>query len=287
MGPPTNLLALATLMAMATGCAGGASTPQPGSSSPGRATHAVPRLVCDHTRAKPGSKVQVGVRFQIEPGWHLYWNGRNDSGYAPLLTLRAPVGYTVGSWRWPAPRRLEQPGGLVDHIYEGTVMLTTEVTLPATARPGDAFSMSFRGEWLACRSACEAEQGQGELRVAIGEARTNGTLAAEFSRTVGQIPLPWPLASDMEASTEGEAAVFRVPGARRLEFYPGEDCAQVADILRDGAGSGSTLRVRIAGAGPVRGVLRVEPGEGARAACFAIDIPGPPREQETPGQPAP
>jgi hypothetical protein len=85
--------------------------------------HATPEIILEDDAIAPGGTTWIGVRFKIENGWHLYWNGRNDSGSPPSFAGELPAGYTLGEWLWPAPKRHIAPGDILDHIYEDSVLL--------------------------------------------------------------------------------------------------------------------------------------------------------------------
>ncbi len=269
MKPTFNLAGLAGAAALAAGCSGhGAVSPTAPLSR-----HASPTLICDHESASPGEGVLVGVLFQIEPGWHLYWNGRNDSGFAPRLRLQMPAGYTAGAWQWPGPRRVEQPGGLVDHVYEGSVLLWTRVKVPNSASPGGSVTIRVAGEWLACREECVAEDAQADARLGIGQSTPSVRWAPVFKTWQSHLPQPWPSDPGWSVGREPGALQFRVPGATSLEFYPAQDCAELADLRHDGVGRGDRLRVRLVGSGAVHGVLRITRGDGGEAEYREVSLP--------------
>ncbi|MBU1675954.1 hypothetical protein KKA85_09260, partial [bacterium] len=92
----------------------------------------------------------VAWRFRIADGWHLYWDGLNDSGAPPSIELDLPDGWSAGTLRWPAPQRLVSPGGILDHVYFGELILLQDL-YPAG---DDDAGFGARIAWLACREAC-------------------------------------------------------------------------------------------------------------------------------------
>ena len=82
----------------------------------------------------------------------------------------------------------------------------------------------------------------------------------------------------MEARLENGAAVVVVPGAARLVFFPGTDCARLANPIRDAAVDGDRLRLVLApeaGSSPrVTGVLEVR-RPGAGPAFYTLSLPPP------------
>ncbi len=70
-----------------------------------------------------GQKFDVGLRFQLEKGWHIYWVNPGDSGEPPRVEWQLPSGLSAGAIEWPTPRRLENSSSIVDYGYEDAVLL--------------------------------------------------------------------------------------------------------------------------------------------------------------------
>jgi DsbC/DsbD-like thiol-disulfide interchange protein len=70
-----------------------------------------------------GEKFDVGLYFQLEKGWHIYWVNPGDSGEPPRVDWHLPAGLTAGAIEWPTPRRLEDSSSIVDYGYEDSVLL--------------------------------------------------------------------------------------------------------------------------------------------------------------------
>jgi hypothetical protein len=78
--------------------------------------HASVELIADQTAITPGGVFLLGVTFDIEEGWHLYWDGKNDSGFPISVDLSLPEGFTREAIRWPAPVRKVSPGDIIAEI---------------------------------------------------------------------------------------------------------------------------------------------------------------------------
>ena len=89
------LLGAAVLLFAA--CTQAATTPIP---------HGTIELIAENQWIAPGHTLNVGLHFQLEKGWHVYWVNPGDSGEPPRLTWHLPPGITVGPMEWPTPRRL-------------------------------------------------------------------------------------------------------------------------------------------------------------------------------------
>jgi DsbC/DsbD-like thiol-disulfide interchange protein len=111
------------------------------------------RLVVSGERIEAGSSVILGVRFDIEPGWHIYWRNPGGAGLATEVQWKLPEGLEAGPLRWPLPVAFTQSEGIPGYGYEGSVVLASELR----AAPGlDAASAVVGAgvSWLACKERC-------------------------------------------------------------------------------------------------------------------------------------
>src|ERR1700753_3384868 len=79
-------------------------------------------LVSDVDQVAAGQGFQLGLRFQLSPGWHVYWQNPGDAGLAPAVSLTLPRGATAAPLRWPVPKRLAE-GPVTTYGYEKAVLL--------------------------------------------------------------------------------------------------------------------------------------------------------------------
>jgi thiol:disulfide interchange protein DsbD len=117
--------------------------------------------------AKPGSAgepLMLGVRFDIKPGWHIYWRYPGDAGLATDIRWRLPDSWSAGPLLWPTPISFTQSGDLAGYGYEDRVVLASEVAFEAAA---GAASVGAVVDWLACKDVCVI--GSAELEAAVGD----------------------------------------------------------------------------------------------------------------------
>lgn len=215
--------------------------------------HARPEVIVENDAIGPGGTTWIGVRFKIEERWHLYWNGRNDSGSAPTFAVELPAGYTLGEWHWPAPKRHVAPGDILDHIYEGSVLLMAPLKAPPStssdAKEGTKITIKIAADWLVCDSnMCVAESGNVETSLSVKSSTGASKDAAAFAAARETHPKPWPTASkDYTASAitkDAKAtATIRIAGATSLEFYPASTGPEVDALLKSGSVKGDTMRL--------------------------------------------
>jgi thiol:disulfide interchange protein DsbD len=129
------------------------------------------RLVAGRDAARPGSGQLLGVRFDIEPGWHIYWRHPGGAGLATEVEWRLPAGAAAGPLQWPLPIAFTQGGGIPGYGYEGSVVLASELRGAAASAPVGA-----EVSWLACKEVCVL--GRAELEGELGALPTDPALSA-------------------------------------------------------------------------------------------------------------
>lgn len=163
-------------LAIAFGAFAAAPAPAAGDFGEGRARA---RLVVSGERIGAGSTVMVGVRFDIEPGWHIYWRNPGGAGLATEVLWELPEGLAAGPLQWPLPVHFTQSEGIPGYGYEDAVVLASELRFPAGR---DASSAVVRAEvsWLACREVCVL--GGAKLESPVGELPADPDFASWSGR---------------------------------------------------------------------------------------------------------
>ena len=85
------------------------------------------QLVADTDHVAPESDFHLGVRFEIKPGWHIYWRNPGGAGLATDIRWRLPEGLQTGDLQWPLPIGFTQSEGIPGYGYEGTMVLASRV----------------------------------------------------------------------------------------------------------------------------------------------------------------
>lgn len=123
------------------------------------------RLVADAAEAGPGASFHLGVVFEIDPGWHIYWRNPGGAGLATEVLWELPEGLEAGDIGWPIPVAFDQSEGIAGYGYQGTAMLASEVRSDRTV--DSATEVGAAVSWLACKDVCVL--GSAELRGALGD----------------------------------------------------------------------------------------------------------------------
>ncbi|MEN9544640.1 MAG: hypothetical protein RLZZ598_1473 [Pseudomonadota bacterium] len=179
----------------------------------------------------PGKPVWLGLQLTHQPHWHTYWKNPGDSGLPTTLAWTLPAGVTASEIDWPAPSRLSI-GPLLNHGYEGTVLLPVALTVPADFS-GDRLHVKLRADWLVCKTECIPEHG--EFTLALPTTQAIAGHAAAFEAAFARRPLALP-AAQTRARIEGDAIVWTLDGlpasvrGRDAAFY-----AETAGVIETAA----------------------------------------------------
>jgi thiol:disulfide interchange protein/DsbC/DsbD-like thiol-disulfide interchange protein len=266
-----------------------------GQASPAGATEAMPsaggsdnvkvELLSERALAAPGETFHLVVKQTIAPGWHTYWRNPGDSGEPTDITWTSPPGVTIGPIQWPAPTAIPF-GPLVNYGYSKQVLLPITVTVPASARVGNAINLMAKVRWLECADICIP--GEAEVGIGIDVARTpldnpNAAQLTLVNAAIGALPTPFQgttILTDL-GSAGLQMVIKGTDTPSSAYFFPYEiktgalvDFAQPQELVRGKDGFGLTL-VKSPSfpadlVGPVGGVLVL--GQGSSAKAYEVQM---------------
>jgi DsbC/DsbD-like thiol-disulfide interchange protein len=194
------------------------------SAQPQASPHARVELLADEESAKPGSVLQLGAHFILEPGWHIYWINPGDSGQPPVLKWQLPAAFSAGEIQWPRPERMHPAPQLADFGYHDEVLLPVKLHVPASAKAGESIQVAAEARWLVCREVCIPEKAQLHLTLPVAAtAKPNPHSALIFARTEKLLPQPMPHSWKVSAISEKDDFVLTVQAGKRIahaEFFP-------------------------------------------------------------------
>jgi thiol:disulfide interchange protein DsbD len=219
------------------------------------------RLISESAALAPGSTATLGVSLTIEKGWHVYWNGLNETGVPISATFDLPEGFKAAPMQWPAPVRYIADGDLLDHVYFDKVTLLVPVEVPATAKPGSTVPLKAKVNWLVCKDTCVPESADVTLTIPIAAAdappqRSPDADLIQASRA--RLPRPLkdaPGGAGVKVTWTPNAVTIDVPGAQALAFYPYDTSVTPANLIRDGERRGESLTISIDANSAVRNLL--------------------------------
>ncbi|CAG0955347.1 hypothetical protein PHYC_00432 [Phycisphaerales bacterium] len=237
---------------------------------------AVPRLASEMDCFVPGEAVTLALTFEIDKGWHLYWNGQNGEGMAPEFTITLPAGFSAERAMWPPPHRLVEPGDVLSHVYEDRLTILIPVRAPKSAAAGTEAKVTAAISWVVCGKVCVPESSSASLVLpvrdkGVGTADSNliGAARAAMAKPIAEA------AGKVQARVHDGRLIIESPGARRLAFYPGADCVVIPGLVEEGESGTARLSIGLetGGAGNVSGIIRVEQHGETAARHYTIELP--------------
>jgi DsbC/DsbD-like thiol-disulfide interchange protein len=273
-----SLLTLALCLALAAPSV--ADTPPATASSRNvRAT-----LLSETDSIQPGEPFWLGLRLEMQPGWHVYWKQPGDSGLPPRLKWTLPPQFTAQDIVFPYPHRFAT-GALASYGYSGEVLLLVPMTAPATLAAGGSVQLTTNASWLECRETCiPAKAALGltlPVRAAAGrKGAASAPLFAAARRDLPKASRGWRFES------AGDRIVLRPPASWKppvgeVEFFSAQDnvirFAAPQRVLSGAGGWGLELVRDPNGAVPpsLQGVLVARRGAGVEA----LEIEAQPRKE--------
>lgn len=161
-----------------------------------------------------GKPFQVGIRYRIAPGWHIYWRNPGDSGSPPGVEWVLPEGFTAGPLEFPRPMVIDHPGD-VTIGYEKECVLRATITPPAGKPLPAAIQMTARLDWLVCSTKCL--MGRREAKASFAPTgRAVPTLTDEFPVALAQLGLE----ARLVTRPEGGSLLIRRAAAASAEHRP-------------------------------------------------------------------
>ena len=97
-----------------------------------------------------GERVDLGVEFDLQPGWKIYWRSPGDAGLPPRVDWTGSENLKEAVIAWPVPHRFSL-FGLETFGYGGQVVLPVEAV---AARPGEALGLRGKVDYLICEDIC-------------------------------------------------------------------------------------------------------------------------------------
>ncbi len=195
--------------------------------------HGTIDLISEQTSVQPGQDFRVGLHFQLEKGWHIYWLNPGDSGEPPKVQWNLPAGFRAGPLEWPTPQRIEDHS-LIDYGYEDEVLMAAGIFPPARPAPygararteaGHALNMGATVNWLVCRETCIPGRATLTLSLPVRED-ARGQLSAHqelFVKARARLPKRTPNEWKMTGTVEGREFILDVETGRQeaaATFFP-------------------------------------------------------------------
>lgn len=189
-------------------------------------THAKVAILAENSSLEPGHTAWIGLFFDLEKGWHIYWVNPGDSGESPQVAWGLPKGFRAGGIRWPSPIRLGT-GTVIDYGYEGRVLLPVPLQVPADYKPGAPAMLAADVKYLICREVCIPAKAHAALSIPSSGAPGDAAATRDLFRDArDHWPKPMPATWKAQVTDDGKNFVLSVQTGTqeaKASFFPLEE----------------------------------------------------------------
>lgn len=210
-------------------------------------------LIAASEQPTAAGELWLALRYQLNPGWHIYWRNPGDSGGPPTVKWQLPAGATAGEFEWPTPTRIPLER-LMNFGYENVVVLPLKITLPrgaAGAAAGKPLQLGASLRWLVCKDICVS--GKADLSLDLPVAAADRPMLASWAQEIktarAAVPKPAPTAWRASARPDADHIVLTVlldrSAPSTAAFFP-LDVKQIENAApQEVTATGKELRIRL------------------------------------------
>lgn len=146
-------------------------------------------ILFEHSSIQPKTPFWVGIRLQLDKGWHAYWKNPGDAGMPPQIEWQLPQGFEVSDIHWPSPKKFTAMDAL-GFGYEDEVILLAKITpTQAISSPAD---INANVSWVVCdASSCLPGNIDVQAQIAVSQAtpKINEDHSHHFTEARKKLPL--------------------------------------------------------------------------------------------------
>lgn len=139
--------------------------------------HAQIHLIESAAHFTPGETYRLGVAFEMEPEWHIYWRYGGETGLPPSFVWDLPQDFQTPQMAWPAPELISL-NGLINYGFHDEAIIFADINIPQDYT-GESLKIDLALEWLICKDICIPEFGSYSITLASANSAENGTFTAD------------------------------------------------------------------------------------------------------------
>ena len=132
------------------------------------------KILSDVISVKPGESFNLGVLFEIDPGWYIYWKNPGDTGLPTKVSFDLPPNYKSGELNWPTPLTFQNSRGGEDYGYKDSVLLWMNIEVPSNAHIDSKITIQSEVSWLSCKDICIPGKASLKYTLSIADFREQG-----------------------------------------------------------------------------------------------------------------
>lgn len=149
------------------------------------------RLISAQTQTTSSDTLRLGLEFELQPDWKIYWRSAGDAGFPPQLDWTGSSNIDSAEILWPAPHRFSI-FGLDTFGYKNQIILPIDVKLNDPAQP---VSVQLNVDYLVCSDICIPAAADFNLEIPANTAGNGQPVsvasdhAHQIEKFVSRVPL--------------------------------------------------------------------------------------------------
>jgi thiol:disulfide interchange protein DsbD len=187
--------------------------------------HTQVRLLAGVQSIQPGKAFLVGIRLNMDPGWHTYWKNSGEAGLPTRVDWDLPDGFQAGRIQWPLPEKHIESGDVLTYGYQGETMLLIPISTPASLQAGSAVTLRAEVHWLECKATCIPGSASLELVLPVTNSEPESDHEPLFRKYREAVPVPLSETEEItvDGETESGAIVLDVDMSASVPALTGEE----------------------------------------------------------------
>ncbi|WP_417835765.1 protein-disulfide reductase DsbD family protein [Thalassospira tepidiphila] len=148
------------------------------------------RLISAQTETSGKQTLRLGLEYELQPDWKIYWRSAGDAGFPPQLDWAGSENVGDANILWPAPHRFSI-FGLETFGYKDHIILPIDVAIPDPTQP---VAIRLDVDYLVCSDICIPANASFDLDIPVGASTSAGTSIAsnhahQIEKFVSKVPL--------------------------------------------------------------------------------------------------
>lgn len=148
------------------------------------------RLISAQTETGGKEVLRLGLEYELQPDWKIYWRSAGDAGFPPQLDWTGSENIGEAEMLWPAPYRFSI-FGLETFGYKDHIILPIDV---AIMDPTEPVAIRLDVDYLVCSDVCIPATATFNLDIPAGSSGSAGgsitsAHAHQIEKFVSKVPL--------------------------------------------------------------------------------------------------
>lgn len=197
-------------------------------------SHVRSRMIANTKAIASGKPFKIGVEFETDPHWHIYYKESGDAGMPTGIEWKLPPGFKASELEWEKPKRFSD-AGIVTYGYDGKTLIGATITPPDKLAANTPFTFLADVKYLACKDLCLP--GKTQLSLSLSAAVPGAAAEPVNSAAFGKLGFKGPV-STLKSSATPDSAVMPVSNVSTADLpdspaidVPVESVKPVSDIV--------------------------------------------------------